>query len=41
MKAFVSLLVVIGALVGLTGCHSGTMRGAGADVEHLGKHMQR
>lgn len=41
MKAFVALLVVIGALMGLTGCHSGIMRGAGSDVERLGKGMQR
>ena len=41
MKTFVSILIVIGVLVGLSGCHSGIMRGAGSDVERLGNRMQR
>jgi predicted small secreted protein len=41
MKTLVSILVALGVLVGLTGCHSGTMRGVGSDVERLGDRMQR
>jgi len=41
MKTCVSILVVICLLVGLSGCHSGIMRGAGSDVERLGNKMQR
>lgn len=41
MKTAVAILLIIGVLVGLNGCHSGIMRGAGSDVERLGDRMQR
>ena len=41
MKLVVVLL--LGASIGtlLVGCHSGTMRGAGSDVEKLGQKMEK
>lgn len=35
-----SVLLVLGMLGLVSGCHSGTMRGAGQDVEKLGDRMQ-
>ena len=41
MKRFVVVGLVI-CLLGLSsGCHSGTMRGAGSDVSRMGKAMQK
>ena len=36
------VVVLIGVSLGLTlaGCHSGTMRGAGSDIEELGQKMK-
>ena len=41
MKLVVVLL--LGTSIGtlLVGCHSGTMRGAGSDVEKLGQKMEK
>ena len=41
MRLFIAILLIIGALSLLSGCHSGTMRGAGSDVEKLGSRMER
>lgn len=41
MKTFVATVLVICLFGVLGGCHSGIMRGAGADVERLGERMQR
>lgn len=41
MKTFLAIVLVACMLGGLSGCHSGIMRGAGADVERLGDRMQR
>ena len=37
-----SVVVLIGASLGLAlaGCHSGTLRGAGSDIEELGQKMK-
>ncbi len=41
MKTLVETVLLI-CLVGIvSGCHSGTMRGAGADVESLSHRMQK
>ena len=41
MNTFVVTLLIACMLGVLSGCHSGIMRGAGADVERLGDRMQR
>ena len=41
MKSFVVVARCICMLGATSGCHSGIMRGAGADVERLGDRMQR
>ncbi len=41
MKTFVAMVLVTCMFGVLGGCHSGTMRGAGSDVERLGDRMQR
>lgn len=35
------LLITAGLGLSLTGCHSGTMRGAGSDLEEIGENMQK
>ena len=37
------LVLLLGASLGmsLAGCHSGTMRGVGSDVEKLGQKMEK
>jgi predicted small secreted protein len=41
MKTLVAAILVACLFGVLSGCHSGIMRGAGADVERLGDRMQR
>jgi len=41
MRSLVWIVLVLCAFGFLGGCHSGTMRGAGSDVERLGHRMQR
>ena len=41
MKLFVVIALLICMLGVTSGCHSGTMRGAGSDVKRLGDRMQR
>ena len=41
MKILLAALIVACALGMVNGRHSGTMRGAGADVKSLGERMQR
>lgn len=41
MKTLIAMVLVLCTLGVLSGCHSGIMRGAGADVGRLGDSMQR
>lgn len=40
MKSLLATLLVVCTLGLLSGCHSGTMKGVGSDVEKLGQNMQ-
>ena len=41
MKNFIWLLVVIGMVGLVSGCHSGIMRGAGSDMSRMGDSLQK
>ena len=40
-KCAFALLISASLLSALTGCHSGTVRGVGSDMEELGHEMQK
>ena len=40
MHALVRIMLAV-CVLGLSGCHSGTVRGMGSDVEKIGERMQR
>ena len=41
MRRLLAMLLAVSLLGVVSGCHSGTVRGAGSDVERLGERMQR
>ena len=41
MKKMIGTLLIVSLFVAVSGCHSGTMRGVGSDVEALGQKMKK
>ena len=41
MRQVFLVVLAVCSLIVLSGCHSGTVRGMGSDVEKLGERMQR
>ncbi len=41
MKRFLMVLTAGILVFSVIGCHSGTMRGVGSDMEELGENMQK
>ena len=41
MNRVLTIMLMVCVLGAVGGCHSGTIRGVGSDVEKLGERMQR
>ena len=41
MRAFLGMVVLLGVLGLVSGCHSGIMKGAGSDMSRMGDSLQK